>query len=365
MGMVADFCGPRPFTLYARWFTTAFAVTLLFTASNVAAQDRVVLFDETLSASGSLLPQEIREFEITEGGRRWSLVRRTTIPGHLAGPPVLLADGSRLLWLAFSNAGNFALLVQYEFATARASIVDIGRFARQAFLVADPSALRVAIVEPTRVTFVDARLQPYAVVLPGSKVTQSADAADGYVVLKRSGSGSVEAVLINAETAEVVRTIALLGDGTTRVTRDGQRLYHHYFPDLEVRSLTTGQLLVRAADVRSASQSFFELDESRGLVLHDKNLSDGSHILARDATTLALLGELGPGVFTSRYAFRLEQTRNEGAILLFSRQITGSPFTDCASQSPRIDVFDGTTFALISQIDLQGRCAAIIPLSPR
>jgi hypothetical protein len=369
-------------TFAARLFTCALLVVIfVFPSALAAGQDRVILFNSGVAGSNnSLSSGDIREFEVTQGGRTWSLVRRVSLPGHLGRSPVALADGSRLLWLAGTGI-SAAVLVQYDIATARVSVVDIGVFDRVAFLVADPSARRIAIIEPTRVTFVDSRLQPYAVGLPGPKVNRSAAAADGYIVVLRSSdvirSSETEAdvVLINAVTAEVVRTFPVPGrySKDIRLSRDGQRLYHKYAAEvfvsdrIEVRSVATGALLAHET-VGYSTSSFFELDEARGVVLTNedfRDVTDRQRFVARDMTTLAVVGDLRSARYEwyFRHSFALAVTPNEGTLLLLSGG--DHPYFFDHMNSRRVDVFDRRTYALVNQFDVRGCCIAIIPLPRR
>src|SRR5919106_1345239 len=145
--------GPRPCPHGRLLVVPVLTLAALLLATNAFAQDRVILFDSgRLASDNSFLPAEIRDFEITQGGRAWSLVRLVTLPGHQGLSPVALTDGSRVLWLARTSMST--VLVQYETGTARAAVVNIGTFDQSAFMIADRLALRVAIIEPTRVTFV-------------------------------------------------------------------------------------------------------------------------------------------------------------------------------------------------------------------
>jgi hypothetical protein len=355
--MVADSDRPRPRTLHARLLLGC-ALSVL-SALSISAQDRVVLLDR---ARVPLLPIELREFEITDGGRRWSLSRTTTLPPHFVGEPVVLADGSRILWLAFTD--GIAFLVQYELATARASIVDVGPFRLPAVLVADPTALRVMIVEGQRVTFIDQRLQPYSVAIgPLWLGTRTIAVADGYVVVQRTVSSGAEAVVINSVTAEIIRTVSLPHTGSMRATRDAQWLYHASGGQIELRSLVTGQVL--AWVTANGGDQLFELDESRGVLVHNATApGNRPQIIGRDARSLAALGELGFGLYNGRFDFQLKAARNENAILVFSQGIASTGFDLCQERLPQIDVFDGTTLALLTQVRTS-RCINLLVIPRR
>jgi hypothetical protein len=357
-----------------RTFTVLLASSIL-TASAANGQDRVLLFDSGKVENNYIRPGEIEEFEVSERGRVWSLVRRVSLPGHRGHRPVLLADGTRVLWLAESGASK--VLVQYEVATTRASLIDIGQFHQDAFLVAEPSASRVAIVEPTRVTFVDARLSPYSVVLPGPKSTvfRGAAAADGYIAVLRKSSSwdatDVEVALINAQTAEVVRILGLPRSYTASVaiSRDAQRLYFYNFSadtfnrSIEIRSLANGDVLARAAV--PGSVGFLEVDERRGALITSESPASYEHeFVARDLNTLRRLGFFAlpsSSYWTYRSIHEVKRTQTEGTVLVSSDQWC-TYCTGC--WDPHIDVFDGRTFALVKQVELR-HCSAILPLPPR
>ena len=181
-----------------------------------------------------------------------------------------------------------------------------------------------------------------------------------------------EVVLINAATAELVRTIAIPGSnpGYIRISRDANRLYLRYLSDsserIEIRSLPNGEPLAQVT-VRGCS-FFLELDEVRGALMTCEGFGDRAHLVARDTRTLALVADIGEPTGDQRLnpinELRLTLTRNEGTTLIFSRVFV-SYSSGCSDEGPRIDVFDGRTFALVNRIDLQGRCPAIIPLPPR
>ena len=59
--------------------------------------DRVILFEAARVVSDP--PHVvIRDFDVTQGGRQWTLHRRIQLPDHGTGRPVALADGRRILW---------------------------------------------------------------------------------------------------------------------------------------------------------------------------------------------------------------------------------------------------------------------------
>src|SRR5919106_6265114 len=164
MRMVTAGRGRRRLPLRMQLLLKCIIFVFVCAATNAVAQDRVILFEPfILSANSTFLPGQIREIQITQGGRAWSQVRSVPLPPHAGGPPVALADGSRIAWLAVS--GNSTVLVQYDATTARASIVDIGVFDRGASLVSDPATPRLYVIEPRRVTFIDYPLQPTTIEL--------------------------------------------------------------------------------------------------------------------------------------------------------------------------------------------------------
>jgi hypothetical protein len=343
------------------------------TGATLAAQDRVILFESSvLSGAGPSLPGEIREVEITRGGRGWTELRSVPLPPHrMLGGPVALADGSRILWLA-GNALS-SVLVQYEMATGRASIVDVGTFDSAAKLLADKTAIRIYVVEPTRVTFLDERLRPESLVLSGPKRTFRAFAGDGILTLLRAQANDPEAVTVSTSTREVVRTtpLASTGNNGLAVSRDGQRLYTacacydgtSTAYRIDLTSLVTGQLLARA---EASVLSLFALDDQSGMLLTEEHGPGRRALVVRDPLTLAVVGHLGVGVVDGRRQFSVAQTPRERSILVFDRSQEPSYFGDsCAPGSPpaaRIDVFDGDTFQPVNRIDLNSRCPAIVPL---
>lgn len=168
--------------------------------------------------------------------------------------------------------------------------------------------------------------------------------------------------MINMNTAELVRAIPIPTVGDIRVSSDAQRIY--VSSDVEVKSLVTGQVLARAG-TGGRGVGLLALDETRGVLVLSTFFGQESRIFAVNATTLAPVAELGPGLFGGRYKFQLAQTQTERAVLVFSRQITSPNFSACSIESPRVDVFDDRTFALATRIDLQGRCPAILQLPSR
>ena len=367
MRMVTFPRGPRPFPLHLQLLLSWTFLAVVFTATNVFAQDRVILFEPFVGSATAPLPGAIREIQITQGGRVWSVVRSVPLPPHSAGPAVALADGSRIAWLA--GTGNSLLLVQYDATTARASIVDIGAFHREAFLVSNSVTPQLYVVEPQRVIFVDYRLQPTVVPLPGPKVTVSAHSNGSHLVLLRRDPINFddEAVVLDAQTAATTNLIALGGGSTLRVSRNG-RLYRHYLafttraePRIDALSLATGAVIART---EADPFNFFALDDSRGALVHDQQdpVSGRWGIVVRDATSLAVIGEFHPGLFNNRRGFSLSQTVGR-TILMSSRQILPSSTDDCGTA--RVDIFDATTFALVNQIDLNGRCPQVVPLPGR
>jgi hypothetical protein len=337
----------------------------------VFAQDRVILFESTRGSILNLLPGEIRELEITQGGRAWSVKRTVPLPGHLAHSPVALADGSRIAWLAIS--GNSTLLVQYDATTARASIVDIGVFAREAFLVSDPLTPRLYIIEPPRrVTFVDYRLQQTTIELAGTKAIVFGQSNGSHLVLLRRDSTDDEVVVIDLQTGTTANVIPLGEQSQVRVSRNG-RLYRQYrtltTPSeerVDVLSLPTGMLIARSSSFGGIT-GLFEIDDTRGVVVHNYGVSNPTlraAIIVRDAVSLAVIGEFAPRMFSSKAELSLSQTASR-TIFMFSLERVPSYLSRCADGEPRIDVFDGTTFALVNRIDLQRRCPSVVPLPSR
>jgi hypothetical protein len=275
----------------SRSFLTCAILMIVLAATNVFAQDRVILFEPfILSANGTFLPGQIREIQITQGGRAWSQVRSIPLSPHADGPPVALADGSRIAWLAVS--GNTTVVVQYNATTARASIVDIGVFDRGASLVSDPATPRLYVIEPRPVTFIDYRLQPTTIELSGTKTTISAQATGSHLILHRRAPDEV--VVIDPQTAATINVIPIDEFAEVRVSRTG-RLYTHYntvdiFRGHEqwfaARALSTGALITRTPAPHVIN--FFEVDDSRGVLVHQQTNLEWrrSGIIVRDAASL-------------------------------------------------------------------------------
>ena len=366
MRMVTASRGPRPFLLQLQLLLQCTAFALAFTATNAFAQDRVILFESFVRLpNNTLLNGELREVQITEGGRRWSVVRTLSLPPHNGGTPVALADGSRIAWLVF--VGDSKRLAQYDTTTGRASLVDIGLFDRNALLVSDPLVPRLYVIEPARVIFIDYRLQRLSIVLSGTKDVVFAQATGSNLIVHRRFPDDV--VVIDTNTAAITNIITFGELSVVRASRHG-RLYRYYrtlTPPLEDRieslSLANGALIARTL---GNPFTFFELDDARGVIIHDgvDPFSGRSFILARDATALSVIGEFAPGVFNSRYHFELGQTTSR-TVLMSSRELGPSYLTPCSQEIPRIDVFDATTLVLVNRIDLQGRCPTVISLPPR
>lgn len=370
------------------------AVMLLLWQGVSAAQDRVVLFQASKQAGPSFVldsPGEISEVEVTHGGRTWSVVRSVALPPHVnIFRPVALADGSRIVWLALTASGS-TVLCQYDIATGRASIIDIGSFERNAQVLADTTEVRVFVVERTKVTFLDARLRPESMVLPDPKPNFNAMIGDGQLFVHRynaadpAGENTKDLIVINTRRREVVRRFSFgpaSSIGTVHVSRTGQQLYHLYSvgfgPAAEQRldlvSLTTGELVARANAIATNASpvTLFTLDEARGLVIHDEHVPGRpSRIVARDRQSLAFVAEFAPDILNGRRDLQLEQTPREAAIVVFSSANVAYQglLRPCAppGSTPRIDVFDGRTLERVNRVDVEvaWECPAIIPLPPR
>jgi hypothetical protein len=102
------------------------------------------------------------------------------------------------------------------------------------------------------------------------------------------------------------------------------------------------------------------------VLVHDKGdaIAGTAGIVGRDATSLAVIGEFHPGLFNDRRDFSLTQTAGR-TILMFSRRLVPRDVNPCRAGSPRIDVFDPSTLALVNQINLNGRCPHVVPLPLR
>lgn len=355
----------------------ATCVFLVCAGATLAAQDRVLLHDSRAA--------QIREIEITDGGRTWATLRTVELPPPLGGVTLApIADGSRLVGIVRDTAAGVSLLVQYDVATARAAVLDVGRFDLDAFVVADASAVRIFVVEPARarITFLDGRLRPESMALSEPTRISAALVTSGYLVLRRNTvdrTTDTELVVIDIERREAVRTWRLGSSGTLLVRRDVPQIYREYWrPDggrwvktLDLISLTTGEVLAQVPGVQWSY--VFQMDEARGVIVHDQidyiptSTVPGQAIRARDAATLAVVGQMSTGLSERRVDWKLSQTSREAAILLFHRNPIGGYFGDrtCEGASPRIDIFDGRTFTLVNRIELQRSCPAIIPLPPR
>lgn len=357
-------------------FRVSLAVLGLFlVASGVRAlaQDRIILFESYIRQrfSTTNLPGEIREIEITEGGRGWLEISRAPLPTHTSKTPVALADGSKIMWLANDRYGPWRL-AQYDRRTGRASLVDVGQFDVDAFLVADRPRPRVFVIERRRITVIDERLRPSALDLEGPMTIFGATVGDGTLILRRStGFTEADVVIIDSATGAITRTIPLNQQLLARaiISRDGQRLYRAYQSSyqhyLEVLSLATGEVLARASNVQP--EHVFTLDESRGVLISDQPAPSSTLRRAfqvRDARTLALVAEFGLGFFEQVRQLALAQTSD--AILVESQDYVQSYFDDgCPSRYPRLTFFDPNTFTPVRQINLQRRCPVIVPLPSR
>ena len=338
--------------------------------------ERLILFEDHTERPNPepRYPGEIREIELTDGGRGWSEIARVSIPAHTARTqPVALADGRRIMWLVDDEAGG-SLLAQYDRATYRASVVDVGRFSPFAMLVADRPRARVFVVEPARVVAIDERFQRFVVDLPRARLL-GANIGDGTLLLRRYDDQANAAELLVIDTATgAVQRVALdanrLG-GHATVSRDARRLFVASLPYgaqhfLNVYALPTGELLSRAPNV--AAVETLELDEARGVIISD--LPDHTRrwrvFQVRDARTLALVGEFGLGLFDHIRATMTLATGRD-TLLVFSRYEVFPWWVpaSCESLKPRLTIFDRRTFTAVRQIDLQGHCPTVVPLPVR
>jgi len=349
------------------------ALLIIVLGIDLAAQDRVILFESSRIDGTVVLPGEIREIEVTQGGRGWSVRHAVAIPAHtISGVPVAIADGSRIVWLAMESRTSPAptVLAQYDMATARASIIDIGRFEPGAFIVADPHAARIFIVESQRIVVVDAQLSRREILVASSKRIVDAALAGGRLFVHRRTpaqlTGDDELVIVNVESAVLERSLALGGTRRVVVRRDGQRYYRAYYDPqtadhkLDLVSVTNGELIARRPNTNPGW--LLTIDETRNIILFDESTSGGMRFITLNADTLAPSGQFAPGQFSDRRQFAVTETATERTVIVFSREIVPGYFDACETSSPRIDVFDGMTFEFVHRMDLKGRCPMIIPI---
>jgi hypothetical protein len=362
----------------------AIAVLLALSSVRIVAQERLILFDTYLDSDGKVVgPGEIRDVEIAQGGRSWSVVRSVLIPAHYGGPAVALADGSRVLWLAilggFFGPPPRSVLAQYDLGTGRASFIDVGEFESGATVLADRTTTRAFVVEDHKLTVILPSLQTRSITLPGAARKVTAFMADRQIILQRcctNDAGAREIITIDPETLRIVRSIPLDRDpGSLTFSRDGERMYRRYCARhgngceeqrLDLISLHTGELLARLDVTHASLGHLFEVYDDRGVIIHDQIGS--AAIVVRDARTLKLRGELAPAALADRIGYGVTETPTERALLVFSQQ----PFRyrsdirpcNAPGGAPRFDIFDGKTLEHLNRIDLQGRCPSVVPIPP-
>ena len=337
-------------------------ITFLLGNSPLLAQDRVALF-EIPRADEPERPLVVRDVIIADNGRGWNSRLVTELPHHfISGAPAVVAGGRWLTWLAFESPGSMAL-VYYDVETGHAGIASARRFDPNAVVVADPLRPRVFVVEPRQIVVVDATLHERIIPIPVSYVIGLVAIGGRRLIVQRYEPADVlltdDLIVVDVDLETVTAILPLRRTTRMALTSDGQRLYRASSSGLEQRvdlvSLPDGQLLARNDD--SGPAYLFELIEHRGVVVYDR----GTAIVALDAQTLVPIGELGAGVFEQRREFALAETSSGAAIVVRSSQFAPSYFGNCVG--PRLDVFDGATFALTNRIELT-RCAAIVALPP-
>lgn len=348
---------------------TAVLVALL--SLDVAAQDRVILFESSRVdpvSRRNTVPGEIREIDVAQGGRILAIRRTVPLPAHFSRTPVALADGQRIMWL-MPDTPLFAatVLAQYDVRTGRASIVDAGSFGFDAMLVADPNTVRVFVVQRRSIVVVDAQFHRREIPVSLEFGAERAALAAGrlFVVPRSGGPGTADQVLVvNIESLSLERTIPN-GLRVITVRRDGQRFYRGFAGPtangVELVSVSTGAVLARWLGF--VESGLFAVDEARGVVLVDEvsQFPPSTTVRMRvlDADTLQPVGELAPGQYALRRRFKISETPLERAILLLS---TAIGIRDIC-ESPRVDVFDGASYAQVQRVELdEGHCPVIIPL---
>ena len=332
------------------------AVTALTTVATLHAQDRIV----TLSYVSTPTLIEIP----VSGTSLGSSVVAVPLPRHSITndrPELVPVAGGRFVaWMAQISHGLdcHAVLAVHDRRTQQTSVVPRLEYpCGTARLVADSRRPRLFVHRfaaifgiPGHVGVVDETFTYRPLIVGPGIGTAFAYASDvGQLFITRVGTPDdplLKIIAIDVNTGAELKRFSVADSANKRenqlvVTPDGRIAYLYQERFLRRYDVTTGTLTATSPelDLGHFWWNAFELDEARNLILFParESPSYNHHLLALDATTLAIMGEGNAGGYGPLSSVRPLQGRGDAAAYLVS-SIGGDP----KACSVWVDAIDGS-----------------------